>query len=303
MDRLLAMNVFVAVAEEQGFAAAARRLQMSPPAVTRTIANLEDHLGVKLLNRTTRFVRITEAGSRYIEDARRVIVEADAADEAVSGINAEPRGHLVVTAPIMFGRMFVMPQIVEYLNRYPETEVSAVFLDRVVNLVEEGFDVSVRIGELPDSSMRALPVGQVRQIVCASPEYLRQHGVPTTPEDLINHRLVTSSAGSGTSDWRLGAEPGKRAIRVKPRLTVTTNDAAIEAVLHNFGVTRLLSYQVAPLVSHGQIKIILEDYEPPPLPIHIVHREGRLTSARVRTFIDFIAKRLRNDNMLNPARQ
>ena len=299
MDRLLAMNVFVAVAEEQGFAAAARRLHMSPPAVTRTIANLENHLGVKLLNRTTRFVRATEAGLGYLEDARRVIAEADAADEAVSGINAEPRGLLTITAPVLFGRMFVMPSIIDYLKRYPDTEVSTVFLDRVVNLLEEGFDVGVRIGELPDSSMRAIPVGQVRQVICTSPEYLKQHGEPKSPTDLENHRLIISSAGSGISDWRFGHKSGKRLIRVKPRLTVTTNDAAIEAVLHHFGITRLLSYQVAHLVAKGKIKIILSDFETPPVPIHIVHREGRLTSARVRTFIDFIAQHLRNDIMLD----
>ncbi|MCU7812568.1 MAG: LysR family transcriptional regulator, partial [Candidatus Thiodiazotropha sp. (ex Notomyrtea botanica)] len=152
MDRFHLMSVFIAVAEEQGFASGARRLDMSPPAVTRAVAHLEERLGVKLLNRTTRYVRVTEAGQRYLEDARRILSEVEAADESAAGINAEPRGHLAVTAPVLFGRMFVMPGIVEYLKRYPSTEVSAVFLDRIVNLLEEGQDVGVRIGQLPDSS-------------------------------------------------------------------------------------------------------------------------------------------------------
>ena len=169
MDRFHTMSVYVAVAEEQGFASAARRLGMSPPAVTRAIATLEQRLGVRLLQRTTRHVRTTEAGQRYLEDARRVLAEVDAVDEAVSGINAEPRGHLAITAPVMFGRMFIIPGIVEYLEHFPDTEISALFLDRDVNLLEEGVDVAVRIGELADSSMRALRVGSVRQVVCASP--------------------------------------------------------------------------------------------------------------------------------------
>ena len=181
MDRFQSMNVYIAVAEEQSFAAAARRLQMSPPAVTRAIAALEEYLGVKLLNRTTRYVRATEAGYRYLEDARKVIADADAADEAVSGIDADPRGHLSITAPVMFGRMFVMPHIVDYLMHYPETEISAVFLDRIVNLLEEGLDIAIRIGELPSSSMRAIKVGSVRQVVCASPAYLEQNQTPESP--------------------------------------------------------------------------------------------------------------------------
>ena len=178
MDRLHLMEVFVAVAEEEGFAAGARRLRMSPPAVTRAIAALEARLGVKLLNRTTRFVRVTEAGQRYLDDTRRIIGEVDEADEAAAGINAEPRGHLSVTAPVMFGSLYVTPGIVEFLERYPAAEVSAVFLDRIVNMLEEGIDVGVRIGELPDSSMKALRVGYVRRVLCAAPSYLERHGEP-----------------------------------------------------------------------------------------------------------------------------
>lgn len=299
MDRFHLMNVYIAVAEEQGFASAARRLGMSPPAVTRAIAALEQRLGVKLLTRTTRYVRATEAGQRYLEDARRVLAEVDAVDEAVSGINAEPRGHLAITAPVMFGRMFVMPGIVDYLERFPETEISALFLDRDVNLLAEGIDLGVRIGELADSSMRALKVGSVRQVVCASPEYLRCHGKPQQPQDLSTHSLINSSAVSDVANWKFETAQGMRSQRIKPRLTVSSNAAAVEAALADFGLTRLLSYQVAPQLAEGKLQIVLEAFEPAPRPIHIVHREGRFASSTVRSFIDFIAARLRADSLLN----
>lgn len=299
MDRLHLMAVFVAVAEEKGFAAAARRLRMSPPAVTRAIAALEERLAVKLLNRTTRHVRVTEPGQRYLEDARRILTEADAADEAAAGINAEPRGHLTVTAPVLFGRMFVMPGIVEYLDRYPATEVTALFLDRIVSLLEEGLDVGVRIGELPDSSMRALRVGSVRHVLCASPEHLRNRGIPQHPEDLRKHPIISSSAGNFTVDWRFGSKIASQRLSIKPRLAVTTNDAAIAAAVSSFGITRLLSYQIAPQLAAGELQIILSEYEPTPLPVHIVHREGRYASAKVRTFVDLLAERLRTDSALN----
>jgi DNA-binding transcriptional LysR family regulator len=295
VDRFHLMSVFVAVAEEQGFAAAARRLYLSPPAVTRAVASLEEQLSVKLLNRTTRYVRATEAGQRYLEDSRRILAEVNAADEAAAGINAEPRGHLSVTAPVMFGRMFVMPGIVEYLESYPGTEVSAIFLDRIVSMLEEGIDVGIRIGELPDSSLRALRVGSVRLVLCASPDYLESHSLPRQPKDLLDHSIIASSAGSGVVDWRFESA----SLRIQPRLTVTTNDAAIEAAREGFGITRLLSYQVAPQLATGELKIVLSEFEPPALPIHIVHREGRYASARIRAFVDLIAKRLRAVKALN----
>jgi DNA-binding transcriptional LysR family regulator len=295
MDRFQLMNVFVAVAEESGFAAGARRLRMSPPAVTRAVAALEQRLKVKLLNRTTRHVRTTEVGQRYLDDARRILAEADEADEAAAGVNAAPRGHLAVTAPVLFGRMFVMPLIVEYLNRYPDTAVSAVLLDRVVNLLEEGLDVGIRIGELPDSNLQATAVGSVRLVVCASKEYLRRHGVPRRPEEVLQHSIIASSAGSASISWRFGG----RVLRIEPRLTVTTNDGAIEAALRGFGITRMLSYQVSPYVMAGDLRIVLEEHEPAPRPINIVHREGRHASAKVRAFVDLITERLRNDRALS----
>ncbi len=299
MDRLHLMTVFVAVAEAQGFAAAGRRLAMSPPAVTRAIATLEERLGVTLLQRTTRHVRVTEAGFRYLEDARRILQEVDTADEAAAGINAEPRGHLTVTAPVLFGQKYVMPGIVDYLQRYPDTEVDAVFLDRVVNLLEEGIDVGIRIGALPDSSMRAVRVGSVRIVVCAAPEYIQREGLLEQPGGLDQHTIIASSAGNLSHDWRFEHEGKQQVVRVNPRVTVTTNDAAISAARQGFGITRLLSYQVADDVASGSLKILLPRFESPALPVHIVHREGRLASTKVRAFIDLMAERLRQDKALN----
>lgn len=300
MDRFHQLQVYVAVAEEEGFAAAARRLQLSPPAVTRAVASLEDTLGVKLLDRTTRYVRATEAGRRYLEDARQILAGLEAADETAAGINAEPRGHLAVTAPVMFGRLFVMPGIVDYLERYPAMEVEAVFLDRSVNLLEEGLDVGVRIGELPDSSMRALRVGTVRHVLVATPAYLQRHESPQVPQDLRQHTLIASTAGGFGSSWRFADAAGEHPLKIDARLTVASNDAVISAVLAGFGIARLLSYQVAAEVEAGRLQVLIPQYEPPEHPVHILHREGRHASAKVRAFIDLLAQRLRGDSTLNP---
>lgn len=299
MDRFLQMQVFIAVAEEQGFAAAARRLRMSPPAVTRAVATLEHQLGIKLLNRTTRHVRATEAGLRYLEDARRILADLAAADEAAAGINAEPRGRLAVTAPVLFGRQFVIPAIVEYLRRYPDMQVEAVLLDRVVNLLEEGLDAGIRIGELPDSSMRAIHVGDVRMLLLASPAYLEEHGHPTAPAELSARAVIVSSAGSFAPGWRFHFPDGERLVKLQPRLTTTTNDAAIEAAVLGFGITRALSYQVVDHLAGGRLQVLLPTFEPPVRPIHILHREERHSSTKVRAFIDLLAGQLRATDALH----
>jgi len=293
------MNVFVAVAEEEGFAGGARRLGMSPPAVTRAIAALEEHLNIKLFNRTTRFVRMTDAGQRYLEDAKYVIAAANEADDAVAGINAEPRGRLVVTAPVQFGSMYVIPGIVEYLQRYPKTEVQALLIDRVVNLLEEGVDVGIRIGELPDSSFKALKVGYVRYITCAAPSYLDKFGIPKTPEDLEKHQTILASSIGSATEWKYDLGGSPRIIHIKPRLTVTSIQAAIEAATSGFGITRLISYQIAPQLATNTLKTVLNDYENKSIPIHIVHREGRHASIKIRTFIDLVAELLRANTSLN----
>jgi DNA-binding transcriptional LysR family regulator len=298
MDRFLAMSVFVAVAEAESFAGAARKLRMSPPAVTRAVAALETRLGVKLLVRTTRQVRTTDAGQRYLDQVRRILAEADEADDAAAGVNAAPRGQLAVTAPMLFGRMYVMPGIVDYLKRYPDVSVSAMFVDRVVNLIDEGIDVGVRIGELPDSTMQAIGVGHVRRIVCAAPAYLKQHGTPRSPADLARHSVIAASPISPTVEWRFDKDQAATRVRLHPRLTVTTNDAALEAALQAFGITRVLSYQAEPYLASGALKAVLQQHEGPRIPVHVLHREGRQGSAKVRTFIDLLVARLRADKGL-----
>lgn len=287
------MSVFVAVAEAEGFAAAARRLGMSPPAVTRAVACLEERLGVRLLTRTTRLVRTTDAGARYLEDARRILLEADEADEAATGINATPRGHLAVTAPVLFGKSYVMPLITAYQTTYRDTTVSALFIDRVVNLVEEGLDVGIRIGPLPDSSLRAIRVGQVRRVVCASPAYLKKHGRPRSPADLARHSIIAATPVSAGSEWLFAKGKEKISVRLGPRIMVNANDGALEAAKSGFGLTRLLSYQVASELAADTLKAVLMEFDDTSLPVHVVHREGRHGSAKVRGFVDLAVAGLR----------
>ncbi|MBF8756782.1 LysR family transcriptional regulator [Pseudomonas guariconensis] len=294
MDQIHLMKVFVAVGELESFAAAARRLAISPAAVTRAVTALEEQLGVKLLLRTTRSVRLTEAGGRYLEDTRHILASIVEANEAAAGINAAPKGDLAVTAPILFGKKFVMPCIVRYLQQYPEVDVSAYFLDRVVNLVEEGMDVAVRIGQLPDSGLKALRVGQMRRLLCASPEYLARHGMPRHPSELHRHQIIAAGALSPRTDWRFGAIDDPTLVRMKPRLTVTSNDAAIAAASAGLGIARLLSYQVADELADGRLQVILAEYEEASWPIHILHRESKYGSTKVRTFIDMMAEHLRS---------
>lgn len=299
MDRYHLMSVFVAVAEMEGFAAAARRLNMSPPAVTRAVSALEERLGIRLLTRTTRIVRVTEAGARYLEDARRIMADFDEADAAAAGSNATPRGLLAVTAPVLFGKLYVMPVVTEYQTRFTETTVSALFVDRVVNMVDEGIDVGIRIGVLPDSSLRAIRVGRVRRVVVCAPAYLEKFGAPKTPEDLQQHRLIAASGVSSTTEWSFGDGASKMAIKVQPRIHVNTNDSALEAARQGFGLTRLLSYQVAPQLATGELKTVLNDCEGAALPIHVIHREGRHGATKVRSFVDLIVQRLRADKTLS----
>jgi len=292
------MTVFVAVAEEESFAAAARRLRMSPPAVTRAIAFLEQRLGVRLLTRTTRLVRTTDAGARYLEDARRILLEADEADEAATGINATPRGHLSVTAPVLFGKSYVMPVITAYQTTFQETTVSALFVDRVVNLVEEGIDVGIRIGPLPDSSLRAIRVGQVCRVVCASPAYLNEHGRPKLPTDLASHSIIAATSISASPDWTFVHGKEQTSVRLSPRVLVNTNDGALEAARQGFGLTRLMSYQVAGELAAGTLETLLTEFEEAPLPVHVIHGEGRHGSAKVRSFVDLAVAMLRANTAL-----
>jgi DNA-binding transcriptional LysR family regulator len=299
VDRLQAMTVFVAVTEEGGFAAAARRLSMSPPAVTRAVAAIEGRIGARLLHRTTRNVRLTEAGQRYFEDCRRILFEIDEAEEAAAGLHREPRGQLAVTASVLFGKMYVAPLLLAFLDGYPQVAARTLFVDWVVNLIEEGLDVAIRIAELPDSGLTALRVGSVRRVVCASPEYLAACGVPHEPGDLIRHRTIAFRGITPSTEWVFQGGAGDLVVRLSPRLVVNTAETAIAAALNGHGITRVLSYMIAPELAAGRLEIVLAEFEPAPVPIHIMHQEGRRASARVRAFVDFATERLRADTSFN----
>ena len=301
MDRFHLISVFVAVVDCQGLAGAARKLNLSPPAVTRAINELEANLGLRLLTRTTRSVRVTDAGERYVQDCRRILADLLEADESVSGMHSAPRGRLTVTAPVLFGGLFVTPVVTEYLTRYPGVSASCLFLDRVVNLLDEGVDVAVRIGELPDSSMQAIRVAQVRRVICASPDYLERHGTPESPDDLHSHTIISASSVTPNPEWKLMVRGELRNTRLQARMITTTNDSAVHAALAGFGLTRLLSYQVAQHLHSGRLKKVLPDFEPEALPVHVVHREGRQAPQRVRAFLDLAIERLRQNATLNEA--
>ena len=298
MDQLHLIKVFVAVVDSMGFAGAARKLGISPPAVTRAVSELEGHLGLRLLTRTTRTVRVTEAGERYAQDCRRIVADLLEADESVSGLHTAPRGRLTVTAPVLFGALHVTPIVTEYLTRYPQVSATCLFLDRVVNLLDEGVDVAVRIGELPDSTLQAVRVGQVRRVICASPAYLAQHGTPQTPAELERHSIVSASSVTPAPEWKLAHRGQAHTVRLQPRMTTTTNDSAVVAALSGFGLTRLLSYQVTEHLRNGRLQTVLTDHEPEALPVHVVHREGRQAPKRVRAFLDLAIEQLRlNENL------
>lgn len=298
MDRLQAMATFVAVVDSGGFASAARKLNLSPPVVTRAVAELEERLGLRLLTRTTRVVRVTDAGARFAEDCRCILADIEVAETVATGTHAAPRGTLTLTAPVLFGQLYVTPILVRYLQQFPEVDAQCLFLDRVVNVVEEGIDVAVRIGELPDSSLQATRVGRVRRVLVAAPAYLKSQGVPQRPEDLSAHTIASASGVTPVSEWRFN-DAGKPLLqRLQPRLRTTTNDSAIAAAVAGLGITRLLSYQVAAYLRSGALQVLLEDFESAPLPVHVVHHEGRRATQKVRAFIDLAVEALRADPAL-----
>lgn len=298
MDRFHALNVFVKVAELKGFAAAARHLNMSPPTVTRMVSMLEDSLGIRLFVRTTRSVMLTDSGQRFFEDARRILADLEEAERAAFGSYAEPTGELSVTASVLFGRMFITPLLGEFLDLYPKLSARTLYVDRVVNLIDEGLDVGIRIGNLADSSLMAVRCGAVKQILFASPTYLESHGKPETPDDLSRHAIINSTALNASAQWHFQSGRKSTTKRVNPRISMNTNDAVIELALQGHGIGRLLSYQVAPYIADGRLKTVMKSYEPPEVPIHLVHQEGRTVSAKVRAFVDFAVERLKSDPLI-----
>ncbi len=290
MDRIDAMQAFVAVADLRGFAPAARKLGLSPSGVTRLIAALEDRLGARLLQRTTRSVALTDVGSRYLERARRILADVEEAEGSARDERTRPGGRLVVSAPVGFGRLHVSPVMSEYLKRHPEVSGDLRLSDRVVNLVEDGVDLAVRIGHLADSSLVARHVGEMRRIVVASPNYLRRRGEPDTPEAIASHETIQFGATTASPDWHFAGDGNEIRIAPTPRLTTNSADAAIQYAEQGGGLTRVLAYQAAEAIKGGRLKIVLRKFEQPPIPIHIVYPTSRLLSAKVRTFIDLVTE-------------
>jgi len=301
MDRFQEMQVFIAVCEERSFVTAARRLNMSAPSVTRAVAALEKRIGTLLLSRTTRSVHLSEAGQRYLTDCRRILSEIEEAEDSAGGSNAAPVGHLTITASLLFGELFVMPLVVGYLERYSGVSINALLVDRVTHMVEEGIDVAVRIGHLLDSTQHGVKVGEVRRVVCASPAYLAAHGRPQRPDELSQHRVIVSAASALVRRWEFSDEGKPVDIELKSRLTVSANQAAITAASMGWGVTRVLSYQVASRVASGELEILLEDFEQPPLPVHVCYQADRKVSAKVRTFVDYCVERMMQDPAIKAA--
>jgi DNA-binding transcriptional LysR family regulator len=304
MDRLETLRVFVAVAESNGFAEAARRLGLSASAVTRAVLAVEQRLGAQLLHRTTRSLRLTEAGTRFLDDCRRILADLDEAEASAGGAHSVARGQLAITAPSMFGRLYVAPVVLDFLEHNPQVSARTFFVDRVVNLLDEGLDVAVRIAHLPDSGLTAIAVGAMRAVYVASPDYLAKHGVPRVPADLATHRaLGFSQAGGQAPAWSF-YPPGNKdrsareLIQPPMRLVANTSEVSIGATLRGFGIARKLIYQVAGEIAAGKLQIVLADYEPAPVPVHVVTLSGRKASAKVRAFVDFAVERLRAEPVL-----
>ncbi|MDX8461185.1 LysR family transcriptional regulator [Mesorhizobium humile] len=293
MDRLDAMSLFVATVEAGSLSAAARRAGVPLATVSRKLSELEKHLKTRLLNRSTRRLTLTEAGQSYLTACRRILDEVSEAERIAAGEYSSPTGELVITAPVVFGRLHVLPVVTGFLAVYPQVDVRLTLADRITQLVEEHIDLAVRIGELPDSAMVATRVGSIRRIVCASPAYLAEHGTPAELRDLAGHNCITFEGLASLATWSFVAGRSETAIAVRSRLQVNTAEAAIDAAVAGLGLTKVLSYQADAAVRAGALRVVLEPFEPPPWPVSLVHAgQGRLP-VKLRAFLDFAAPRLK----------
>jgi DNA-binding transcriptional LysR family regulator len=294
MDRLEAMSILVASAEAGSFSAAGRQLGMPLPTVSRKVADLEAHLNTQLLVRTTRRLALTEAGVAYVAACKRILEQVDEAESQASGEYAVPRGTLVMTAPIVFGRLHVIPVLNQFLPKFSQINVHVTFSDRILNLVDEHIDLAVRVGALPDSTLVAVRVGQMRRVVCGSPAYIAAHGTPKTPDELTQHMCVTFTGLAAGATWVFNP-PGAATKSVRPicRLKVNTAESAIDAAVAGLGLTNVLSYQITREVAEGKLRVILQEYEPGPIPVHFVYAGLALVPLKIRHFIEFAAPRLR----------
>ena len=295
MDRLLEMEVFVAVNEMGSFSKAAERMRMSPPAITRAVSSLEGRLGTTLLTRTTRRLHLTDAGARFLESAQRLLGEIDIAERNASGEMGVPQGHLTISASVTFARYVITPMVRGFLQGHPKITATVLGLDRVVNMVDEGVDVAIRIGELPESSLIARRVGQVRRFFVASPDYLTRRGSPTMPQDLKLHSIIGFSNILTNQDWHFKTPTAKGHVTLSPRLEVNDASSAVEAALAGEGITMAMSYLVGDLIRAKRLVPILTDYVPQEVPVHLVFPQSRLIAPKLRAFLDYSAHRLKSE--------
>ena len=292
MDRLRAMQIFTAVAEAGSLSAASREIGVPLTTVSRQLAELEKHVGTPLMVRTTRQLALTDAGRDYLETCRSLLSELEAAEARLAGKEDTPSGELVLTAPVVFGRLHVLPVVLEYLRRYPGVSVKMVLADRVIDLVDESIDVGIRIGALPDSAMVARQAGTVRTVVCASPAYLQTRGEPVSPRDLSGHDCIVFSGLETGGRWSFRRPRGVQRVRIHSRLSVNTAEAAVDAAIAGMGFARVLSYQVQNAVAEGRLWRVLEDFEGPGVPVNVLHRQGRLPQAKVKCFVEMACELL-----------
>jgi DNA-binding transcriptional LysR family regulator len=290
MDRLESMSIFVAVASAGSFSAASRALRIPLPTVSRKVADLESYLAANLFVRSTRKLALTDAGQSYLLACKRIIEQVAEAERGASGQYNVPQGELFVTAPIVFGRLHVLPVVTEFLKAHPHVDVRLMLSDRTLNLMDDHLDLAVRIGSLPDSRLVATQVGRVRSVVCASPAYLEAHGAPRSPEELSDHACVTFTSAGETDSWKFRTGSP---VRVRSRLAVNTAESAIDGAISGLGLTRVLSYQVVDAVEAGKLIVVLKKFEPEPAPISLIYVQERRLTAKLRTFLDFATPKLR----------
>jgi DNA-binding transcriptional LysR family regulator len=293
MDRLESMSTLLAAVEAGSLSAASRKLGMPLATVSRKVSDLEAHLRIRLLNRTNRRLTLTDAGRSYVAACKRILNDIGDAERAAAGEYITPRGDLMITAPIVFGRMHVLPIVAEFLKAYPDIDIRAVLVDRVVNLFEDDIDVAVRIGELPDSSLVATRVGSVRLVVCGSPAYFAERGTPKSPGDLRTHHCITFDGLMSPDEWSFAGDSSIASVAVHSRLIVNTAEAAVDAAIAGLGVTRVLSYQIETALRSGTLRSTLRKFEPAPRPVSLVYSGQGLLPLKLRAFLDFAAPRLR----------
>lgn len=293
MDKLRAMETFVRIVERGSLTAAADALATSLPSVVRQLAALEAALDVRLINRTTRRLALTDEGREYFERAKRLLADVEDAEAALSARRVEPRGRLRVTASVLFGRLHVAPAVNAFVARHPAVRVELVLLDRSVDLIEEGLDVGIRIGALPDSSLVAVPVGTTRRVVCASPAYLRRRGRPASPGAIAGHRCVGFTGLAPDHEWVLRQDDRPLRLKIEPVVASNQIDVALAACRDGLGLGQFLSYQVAAALTSKQLVRVLRDHEPPPVPVQVIYPGARRMSANVRALVDWLAPRLR----------